>query len=51
MPWKRLTAKGAVIVASILLASWVDAWWDTRQGEALLDEFDEIPGLMDPAKS
>ena len=31
MNWKRLTAEGAVIVASILLAFWVDAWWDTRQ--------------------
>ena len=30
IPWKRLTAEGAAIVASILLAFWIDAWWDNR---------------------
>ena len=31
VPWKRLSAEGAVIVASILLAFWVDASWDSHQ--------------------
>ena len=28
IPWKRLAAEGAAIVASILLAFAIDAWWD-----------------------
>jgi len=31
IPWPRIFAESAIIVASILLALWVDAWWDTRQ--------------------
>ncbi len=31
IPWMRLTAEGALIVVSILLAFWIDAWWDERQ--------------------
>lgn len=27
----RLASEGAVIVVSILLAFWIDAWWDNRQ--------------------
>jgi hypothetical protein len=27
----RLVSEGAVIVVSILLAFWIDAWWDNRQ--------------------
>lgn len=34
IPWKRLVAEGGVIVASILLAFWIDAWWDGRQERA-----------------
>lgn len=30
IPWKRLTAEGAVVVVSILLAFWIDAWWDSH---------------------
>ncbi|MEM7430504.1 MAG: hypothetical protein AAF351_01065 [Pseudomonadota bacterium] len=30
IPWKRLTAEGAAIVVSILLAFAIDAWWDDR---------------------
>ena len=28
IPWTRLAAEGAVVVVSILLAFWIDAWWD-----------------------
>jgi hypothetical protein len=30
----RLLTEGAVIVISILLAFWIDAWWDQRQARA-----------------
>ena len=47
---KRITVEGAVIVASILLAFWIDAWWEDRQDRneelvilsSLLDEFQLI---------
>jgi len=29
--WKRLVAEGTAIVFSILLAFWIDAWWDQRE--------------------
>ena len=29
--WHRILAEGAVIVASILAAFWIDAWWDESQ--------------------
>lgn len=29
--WARVLSEGAVIVVSILLAFWIDAWWDGRQ--------------------
>ena len=49
IPWKRLFVEGAAIVASILLAFAIDAWWETqveRQSEreillALLDDFEK----------
>lgn len=31
MPWKRLSLEASVIVASILLAFWIDAWWDQQE--------------------
>jgi hypothetical protein len=31
VPWKRLLAEFAVIVASVLIALAVDSWWDRRQ--------------------
>ena len=31
LQWKRIVAEGVAIVASILLAFWIDAWWDDRQ--------------------
>lgn len=40
LPWLRIVVQGAVIVASILLAFGIDAWWadrqDTERGRALL---------------
>jgi hypothetical protein len=30
-PWPRILAEGAVIVVSILLAFWIDAWWGRQQ--------------------
>jgi len=49
MPWPRIAIEGLVIVASILLAFALDAWWDRRQLRdeahdlhvALLAEFQE----------
>jgi len=41
IPWKRLAAETTAIVASILLAFSIDAWWDDRmeaQGERWLLE-------------
>ena len=29
--WKRLAAEGVAIVVSILLAFWIDAWWEDRE--------------------
>jgi hypothetical protein len=31
MDWKKPTVEGLTIVVSILLAVWVDAWWNDRQ--------------------
>ena len=31
MPWPQLVAESVAIVVSILLAFWIDAWWDDRQ--------------------
>lgn len=31
IPWAHLMSEGAIIVVSILLAFWIDAWWDDRQ--------------------
>jgi hypothetical protein len=50
IPWKRLIAEGAAIVVSILLAFWIDAWWDRNQAserervllEALLDDMQSL---------
>jgi len=29
--WRRTAAEGAAIIISILLAFWIDAWWEDRQ--------------------
>ena len=31
IPWGRVAVEGVVIVASILIAFGIDAWWDSRQ--------------------
>ena len=45
IPWKRLSVEVVVIVSSILLAFWIDAWWDDRsdavQQRALLEALAE----------
>ena len=33
IPWKRISVEGAAIVASILLAFAIDAWWDNYQAD------------------
>ncbi len=43
IPWKRLSAEGAAIVVSILLAFWIDAWWDARND--LAEEREILVGL------
>ena len=55
IPWPRILSEGAVIVASILVAFWIDAWWDGRQDredesailEVLLTEFQQIKESID----
>jgi len=41
IPWPRIFAEGGAILVSILLAFWIDAWWDDRsdghQERALLN--------------
>jgi hypothetical protein len=52
--WKRLSTEAAVIVASILLAFGIDAWWEGRQDRqleqsilsSLLDEFRGIEKMF-----
>jgi len=43
IPWKRLSAEAAAIVVSILLAFWIDAWWDDRKDQ--LEEREILLGL------
>ena len=43
IPWKRLSAEGAAIVISILLAFGIDAWWDARN--ELAEEREILLGL------
>lgn len=54
IPWKRLAAEGFVVVVSILLAFWIDAWWDgykdsKRQASQLIamreEFFDSVTAL------
>ncbi len=55
IPWKKLTIEGAFIVVSILLAFWIDAWWEGRQDRqnehlvltSLLAEFRKIRENID----
>lgn len=55
IPWVRVAAEGVVIVASILLAFWIDAWWEQRQDReqaesllvALLEDFEAASVQLD----
>jgi len=54
IPWKRLVAEAAAIVGSILLAFWIDAWWDDRSDvkmerallSALLQDFETAKNVF-----
>ena len=39
MPWKRLFAEFGVIVAGVLIALAVDAWWEGRQEQKQAEEY------------
>jgi len=43
IPWKRIAVESATIVASILLAFVIDAWWQNRQ--VRVDEQEVLVGL------
>lgn len=45
IPWTRVFAEGAAIVASILLAFWIQAWWDGKHERA--DERVILQSLLD----
>jgi hypothetical protein len=53
--WSKFLSEGAIIVVSILIAFWIDAWWDERQKrdderatlEVLLAEFLQIKENID----
>ena len=55
VPWSRVLGEGAIIVVSILLAFWIDAWWQARQESmieqeylaALIIEIDELTEEVD----
>lgn len=58
IPWNRISVEAAAIVASILLAFAIDAWWDQRQEAreeqvvlaALLEEFQGKRDLLKAKK-
>ena len=37
--WSRTLAEGAAILASILPAFWIDAWWDGREEDELSQSY------------
>jgi hypothetical protein len=55
IPWPRILAEGLAIVGSILLAFWIQAWWDDLQDRAeeqkifvgLKSEFEQNRGLIE----
>ena len=55
MSWPRILVEAAAIVASILLAFWIDAWWDTTRDRdrevvvlsALLDDLQYMRRQVD----
>ncbi len=54
IPWPRILAEAVAIVSSILLAFWIQAWWDDRQLRdeekqvlsALAEEFVRLENLV-----
>jgi len=59
VPWTRVFAEGTAIVVSILLAFWIQAWWDDKQDRedlqdslfAVLDDFYESKELVKTRRS
>lgn len=49
IPWGRITAEGMAIIASILLAFWIDAWWASQQRRQ--DELVAMNALLSELKS
>ena len=48
IPWKRLVVEGAAIVASILLAFAIDAWWQDRSDQLRVTEYiEQVRALAD----
>jgi len=45
IPWPRIFAEGAAIILSILLAFWIQAWWEGRQQQG--DERIFLQSLLD----
>jgi hypothetical protein len=39
IPWKRIAVEGAAVVVSILIAFWIDAWWQERSERVDLVEY------------
>ena len=39
IPWKRLAVEAAAIVISILMAFWIDAWWQDRSDQIRIKEY------------
>jgi len=39
IPWKRIAAEGAAVVVSILIAFWIEAWWQERSERVTLIEY------------
>jgi len=51
IPWKRIAVEGAAIVASILLAFAIDAWWQERNQSVLRhDQLQTLVGEFRTAK-
>ncbi len=63
IPWPRILAEGAAIVVSILLAFWIQAWWEERADRAdesaslarlardLDDDIRDLKGNLDRART
>ena len=59
IPWPRILAEGTAIIVSILLAFWIQAWWesqgDAKQEQALLaalaEDFTQADELVSEVRS